>query len=136
VAGPSAGQVYKGKHGYPCKTDIAFEEAAAKDFAGILIPGGFAPDKMRQSAKVLKLVKEFDAAKKMIAFICHGGWVPISAKVLKGRKATSYIGIKDDMENAGAIWSDEAVVIDKNLISSRTPRDLPPFGKALVDFLS
>lgn len=132
VAGPKRGEVYKGKHGYPCKADLSFDQIQAGDFAGIVIPGGFAPDKLRQNPHVLEVTHALNETKKVVAFICHGGWVPISAKILKGRRATSYVGIKDDMENAGAIWSDEPCVVDNNLISSRKPVDLPQFAKALI----
>lgn len=135
VAGPLEGVVYKGKHGYPCKSDIAFDEAKAGDFEGVVIPGGYAPDRIRMVRKVLSLITEMNRQGKVIAFICHGGWVPISAGILNGRKATSYQAIKDDMENAGAIWSDEPVVVDRNLISSRKPGDLPFFAKELIGAL-
>lgn len=126
---------YDGKHGYPTPADMRIADAHSKDFAGLLIPGGFMPDKLRRDAKVLSLTREFFEQGKLVAFICHGGWIPISAKILKGRKATGSRGIKDDLENAGAIWIDEPVVVDGNLISSRTPKDLAPFAKAMVDFL-
>ncbi|MBF5059214.1 type 1 glutamine amidotransferase domain-containing protein [Candidatus Neptunochlamydia vexilliferae] len=129
-------RTYLGKHGYPSKSAITFKEMEAGEFDGVFIPGGFSPDKLRRVPEVLKLVQEMDQAEKMIAFICHGGWVPISAKILKGRAATGTVAIKDDLENAGAIWKDEPVVIDGNLISSRTPKDLPPFGKAIVEALT
>ncbi len=129
-------RTYLGKHGYPCKSDITFKEVRAGEFEGLFIPGGFAPDKLRRIPEVLKLVQEMDRAKKPIAFICHGGWVPISAKIVKGRAVTGTVAIKDDLENAGAIWKDEPVVIDGNLISSRTPVDLPLFGKAIVEALT
>ena len=135
IAGPEAKKNYMGKHGYPCKSDVSLESVHAKDFHGLLIPGGYAPDKLRRYPKVLSLTKELYEEKKMIAFICHGGWVPISAKILKGKKVTGTIAIKDDLENAGAIWKDEALVRDGNLISSRTPADLHLFAKAMVDFL-
>ena len=93
------------------------------------------PDKLRRDPEVLRLTREFFEAGKLVAFICHGGWIPISAKILKGKRATGSLGIKDDLENAGATFVDEPVVIDGNLISSRTPRDLAPFAKAMVDFL-
>ena len=92
--------------------------------------------KLRRDARVLSLTRELCAQGKLVAFICHGGWIPISAKILKGRKATGSRGIKDDLENAGAIWVDAPVVRDGNLISSRTPADLPAFGKAMVEFLT
>lgn len=136
VAGPQAIEKYRGKHGYPCQSDIAFEALKVEDFDGVVIPGGFAPDKIRQHKQVCSFVAQMDAAGKLVASICHGGWVLVSAKILKGRKATSYMGIKDDMENAGAVWSDEPVVIDQNLITSRMPTDLPPFMKAIIGFNS
>lgn len=136
VAGPEAGKVFSGKHGYPCKSDASYEDVQPDTFAGLVIPGGFAPDKLRRSDKVLDIVRKMDEAKKMIAFICHAGWVPISAKILKGRKATSVSAIKDDMENAGVSFSDAPVVVDGNLISSRTPSDLPDFCKAILKVLS
>ena len=93
------------------------------------------PDKLRRDAKVLSLTREFCEQGKLVAFICHGGWIPISAKILKGRRVTGSRGIKDDLENAGGIWVDEPAVVDGNLVSSRTPLDLAPFAKAMVDFL-
>jgi protease I len=128
-------KTYKGKYGYPAKSDLLLADARSQDFCGLLIPGGFMPDKLRRDAKVLSLTREFFEHGKLVAFICHGGWIPISAKILKGRKATGSLGIKDDLENAGAIWVDAPVVRDGNLISSRTPLDLAAFGKAMVDFL-
>lgn len=97
-----------------------------------MIPGGFAPDKLRRSSTVLDLVRAFDAASKPIAFICHAGWVPISAGILKGRKATSVDAIRDDMVNVGVEWVDDACVMDGNLISARTPADLGPWMKAVL----
>jgi protease I len=128
-------KTYKGKYGYPAKSDLLLADARSQDFCGLLIPGGFMPDKLRRDAKVLSLTREFFEHGKLVAFICHGGWIPISAKILKGRKATGSLGIKDDLENAGAIWVDAPVMRDGNLISSRTPLDLAAFGKAMVDFL-
>jgi protease I len=129
------GKTYSGKHGYPATADLLLDEARSADFVGLLIPGGFMPDKLRRDAKVLSLTREFFEQGKLVAFICHGGWIPISAKILKGRKATGSRGIKDDLENAGAIWVDEPVVVDGNLVSSRTPADLPHFARAMVQFL-
>ena len=128
-------KTYRGKHGYPAKADLLLGEARSADFCGLLIPGGFMPDKLRRDAKVLSLTREFFAQGKPVAFICHGGWIPISARILKGKRATGSLGIKDDLENAGALWVNEPVVVDGNLISSRTPLDLAVFAKALVDFL-
>jgi protease I len=123
----------RGKKGYgplPVNTTVAQVDAAA--FDALVIPGGYAPDKLRRSDNVLDLVRAFDDAQKPIAFICHAGWVPISAKIIKGRRATSVGAIRDDMINAGADWVDEATVVDGNLISARTPADLGPFMKALL----
>ncbi len=129
-------RTYTGKHGYPARSDLLLADAHSQEYSGLLVPGGFMPDKLRREAKVLALTREFFEQKKLVAFICHGGWIPISARILKGRRATGSMGIRDDLENAGAIWVDEPVVVDGNLISSRTPRDLAWFAKAMVDFLA
>ena len=126
---------FSGKHGYPAKSDCLIGDAKSADFAGLLIPGGFMPDKLRRVPDILRLTREFFEQGKLVAFICHGGWIPISAKILKGKRATGSLGIKDDLENAGAIWVDAPVVVDGNLVSSRTPKDLAPFAKAIVEFL-
>ena len=131
VAGPEK-TAYSGKNGYPCRADRTLNEVRAVDFDALVIPGGWAPDRLRRSQVVLDLVREFDAAGKPIAMICHAGWVPISARILKGRKVTGVGAIKDDLENAGAQFVDQSVVVDGNLISSRTPADLPDFCKALI----
>jgi protease I len=125
-------KTYPGKRGYPVTVDANVDEVDAARFDGLVIPGGFAPDQMRRFAKVLSLTREIYQAGKPVAFICHAGWVPISAKILKGKRATSVRAIKDDMENAGVIWEDSPVVVDGNLISSRTPADLPQFCKAII----
>ena len=129
-------KTYAGKHGYPAASDLLLKDARSEDFCALLVPGGFMPDKLRRDAKVLSLTREFYEAGKLVAFICHGGWIPISAKILRGKRVTGSLGIKDDLENAGGIWVDEPVVVDGNLISSRTPRDLAPFGEAMVGFLN
>jgi protease I len=128
-------KTYAGKHGYPAASDLLLKDARSEDFCGLLVPGGFMPDKLRRDAKVLSLTREFFAQGKLVAFICHGGWIPISAKILHGKRVTGSLGIKDDLENAGGLWVDEPVVVDGNLISSRTPRDLAQFGRAMVNFL-
>src|SRR5881396_2769905 len=125
-------RTYQGKRGYPVTVDTSVDEIDAADFDALVIPGGFAPDQLRRFDKVLQLTREIYQAGKPVAFICHAGWVPISAKILKGKRATSVRAIKDDMENAGVVWEDSAVVVDGNLISSRTPADLPQFCKALI----
>jgi protease I len=116
-------------------SDTVLSQVISESFCGLLVPGGFMPDKLRRDARVLALTREFHVQNKLVAFICHGGWIPISAGILKGRRATGSLGIKDDLENAGAHWVDEAVVEDGNLISSRTPRDLAPFAAAMVRYL-
>lgn len=136
VAGPVAGQTYQGKHSYPCRSDAAISEMQADDFDGLVVPGGFMPDKLRRDPYLLSVVRDFDQAGKLIAAICHGGWIPISAKVYKGVRVTGSPGIKDDLSNAGAIWEDASVVVDRHFISSRKPDDLPDFCRAIVKFLA
>ncbi len=133
LAGKKAGKNFKGKHGLPAKSDIAFEELNESGFDALVIPGGYAPDKLRRNSDVLAFVKRMDEAGKPIGMICHAGWVPISAGILKNRKATSVSAIKDDMINAGANWVDEEVVVDNNLVSSRTPLDLPAYMKQFIE---
>ena len=126
----------KGKHGYPIKPDILIREANPNDYNGIIIPGGTKnPDYLRRDKDVLEFVFKINEQGKLVGAICHAGWVLISAKILKGRKATSYYAIKDDMINAGTIFEDSSVVIDNNLITSRMPSDLPDFMKAVLNFL-
>lgn len=136
VAGPQAGKKYAGKHGYPCVSDAAISEMNASDFAGIVCPGGFMPDKLRRDPKVLQLVQQFHAAGKLVAAICHGGWIPISAKVYQGVRVTGSPGIKDDLINAGAIWEDSPLVVDRHFVSSRKPDDLPDFMRGILEFLA
>jgi len=136
VAGPSAGEIYKGKHGYPCKADQSINSVQEKDFDGLVIPGGFAPDQLRRDPKVLELTRQFHKSGKLVAHICHAGWIPISAGIVKGFKCTSTPGIKDDLVNAGAQWVDERVVVDRNQITSRRPDDLPDFCREIIKFLS
>ena len=128
-------RTYAGKHGYPAASDLLLKDARSEDFGGLLVPGGFMPDKLRRDPKVLSLTRDFFERGQLVAFICHGGWIPISAKILGGRRVTGLRGIKDDLENAGGVWVDAPVVVDGNLISSRTPRDLAPFAAAMVKFL-
>jgi len=134
VAGESLGP-FSGKHGYPSGADALIDDIDASEFTGLIIPGGFMPDKLRRNPKVLELTRAFDAEEKMIGMICHAGWIPISAGVMKERTVTSTPGIRDDLVNAGATWVDEAVVRDGHWISARRPPDLPAFGAALVQYL-
>ncbi len=135
TAGTEAGKIYHSKVGLPARADVAFGQLNPAELDGVVIPGGFAPDYMRRSPDCLKLVKTLFEQGKLVAFICHAGWVAASAGILKGKKATSVTSIKDDMVNAGALWQDAAVVQDGNLISSRTPADLPDFMRAVIAFL-
>jgi protease I len=136
LVGPKAKETYTGKYGVPVETDYAFSDIKADEYDAILVPGGWAPDKLRRYPEVLEMVRHMDQHRKPIGQICHAGWVLISAKVLEGRKVTSTPGIKDDMENAGATWVDEAVITDEHIVSSRRPPDLPPYAKAFADLLA
>lgn len=135
VAGPEAGVKYLGKHGYPCVSDGDIPEMEAEDFHGVICPGGWAPDKLRRDEKVLELVREFTRTNKLVAAICHGGWIPISAGVYEGVQVTGSPGIKDDLVNAGAVWEDAEVVVDRQFVSSRRPSDLPAFCAAILDLI-
>ncbi len=135
VAGPAAETTYHGKHGYPCVSDAAIADMEVADFQGLVVPGGWMPDKLRRDPAVLQLVRDFNAAEKMIAAICHGGWVPISAGVYQGVNVTGSPGIKDDLINAGAVWQDAPLVIDRHFVSSRRPDDLPQFCQGILQVL-
>jgi protease I len=126
---------YRGKYGYPCPVDGQVRDFMSDTLAGVLAPGGWAPDKLRRDPAVLKVVREVHAAGGLIATICHGPWVLISAGIVRGRRLTSTVGIRDDLTNAGATWVDAPVVEDGNIISSRVPRDLPAFGEVIVAWL-
>src|SRR5687767_12651610 len=125
-------KTYQGKRGYPLTVDTDVDRLTAAEFDGLVIPGGYAPDIMRRSQKLLQLTREIFQAGKLVAFICHAGWVPISAGIVRGRRGTSVGAIKDDLVNAGLLWEDSPVVVDGNLISSRTPADLPQFCRAII----
>lgn len=131
IAGNTAKE-HTGEHGLKAKTEAAFSELNASQLDGIVIAGGYGPDKMRKNEDCLRLVQALHEKKKIIAFICHAGWVPISACILNGKKATSTLSIRDDMINAGCQWENSPVVIDGNLISSRGPHDLPRFVRAII----
>ncbi|MEX2672095.1 MAG: type 1 glutamine amidotransferase domain-containing protein [Phycisphaeraceae bacterium] len=135
IAGPEMSTIYKGKNGYPCQSDAAIDMMIEKDFDGLVIPGGFAPDKLRRDPNVLDLTRQFHESHKLVAHICHAGWIPISAKIVQGFKLTSTPGIKDDLINAGATWVDEAVVIDRHQVTSRRPSDLPQFCQGIIEVL-
>lgn len=136
LAGEKEGEKYIGKYGVPAVSDYAFDQINPADYHVLLVPGGWAPDKLRRFPKVISIVKHFDEKKKPIGQICHAGWVLISAKILKGKKVTSTPGIKDDMENAGAEWIDAPVVVDGHLVSSQRPPDLPEYMKAFIEVIT
>jgi protease I len=136
VAGPKAGHTYVGKHGYPCTSDGSVLEMQEPDFVGLVCPGGWAPDKLRRIAEVKSLTAQFSRSGKLVAAICHGGWVPISAGIYRGVHVTGSLGIKDDLVNAGAIFEDAPVVVDRHFVSSRKPDDLPAFMAACLRALA
>lgn len=126
---------YPSKEGYPCVSEIAAAQANAGDYDALLVPGGFAPDFMRRSADVIRFANDMVDAGKVIAAICHGGWLLCSTKAYRGKKATCFMAIKDDIINAGAEYIDAECVVDGNLITSRKPDDLPAFCRAVIDAL-
>jgi deglycase len=131
VVGTGAG-VYKSKYGYPIQAAQSASDARSEDYLGVIIPGGWAPDRLRQDAGVLKLVRELFQKGRVVASICHGGWVLASAGVVRGKRVTSYQAIRDDLVHAGAEFVDQEVVRDGNLITSRKPDDLPAFCREIV----
>ena len=135
VAGPDAETVYAGKNGYPCKSDAALAEIDRSSFDGLVVPGGFMPDKLRRDELVLNIVRHFHENQKLVAAICHGGWIPISAGVYREVRVTGSLGIKDDLVNAGAQWEDASVVVDGHHVTSRKPDDLPDFCRAMIEVL-
>ncbi len=135
VIGPGNG-TFESKYGIPAKTDAGIDDVSADDFDGLVIPGGYAPDHMRRHSAMVAFVREMNEAKKTIAAICHAGWMLASADILDGRRVTSFFAITDDLVHAGADWVDEEVVADGNLITSRTPDDLPAFCRAIIGSIS
>jgi protease I len=122
-------------HGRAVTADLAAAAADVADFDAVIIPGGYSPDKMRRDKAMVGFVRGMDEAGKPVAAICHAGWMLVSAKIVKGRRATCFYSVRDDLEAAGALWSDEAVVVDGNLVTSRTPSDLPVFCAAVLDLM-
>lgn len=136
LVGAEKGKTYPSKVGYPAVADKSYDEVSAADYDGIICPGGFAPDFIRRHPKANSFVADFDKQGKLVAAICHGPWCLCSAKILKGRKCTSFFAIKDDVEHAGGIWEDAEVVVDRNLVTSRKPADLPAFMRASIAVLA
>lgn len=132
IIGSGSATQFTGKSGMPVKPDYNVQDVDPKDYDAVIIPGGFSPDYMRRVPEMVEFVQVIGEANKPVAAICHGGWMLISAKLIYGRNVTSFHSIRDDIENAGGKWVDEAVVIDENIITSRNPNDLPEFCKALL----
>ena len=135
LVAPQAGATYPSKLGYPCVSDVAASDVNGGDFEAVIIPGGWAPDFMRRDESMIRFISQCAEAKIILAAICHGGWMLCCTDALKGKRATSFVAIKHDMINAGADWVDEECVIDGNVITARTPDDLPAFCKAIIKAL-
>ena len=127
---------YKSKHGLPMKSDFGSHDIDTNDYDAVIIPGGFSPDYMRRTVSTVRFVKLMNQQNKLIAAICHGPWMMISSCDLKGRKLTGFHSVRVDIENAGATYLDQEVVVDNNFVTSRTPNDLPAFTKAIIKKLS
>jgi len=136
VVGADGARSYASKHGYPVTVDVQADQVKAVEFDAVVVPGGYAPDMMRRHPAMVALVREAAQQGKVVAAICHAGWMLVSAGILKGRKATSFFSIKDDLVAAGADWVDAEVVVDGGLITSRNPNDLPAFCRAIVAALA
>ena len=132
VVGTGTASTYRGKYGIPVEVDRKASEVTPDDFDAVVIPGGYAPDKMRLHSEMVSLVRDMFNKGKVVASICHAGWMLVSAGILHGKRATSYVAIKDDMMNAGAKWEDSELVRDGNLITSRKPDDLPAFCRTII----
>ena len=135
IVGPKAGEFYLSKHGYPAKSDASAADVKAADFDAIVVPGGYSPDHMRRHPAMVQLVTEGIKLGKVVAAICHGPWMLCSTRQIKGRKITGFYSIRDDVENAGGVWQDAACVRDGNLVTSRTPDDLPAFMQGIFEAL-
>lgn len=136
LVGSGSSRTYTSKHGYPVEVQKEAKEIDVSQYDGVVIPGGYAPDIMRRYPEMVRIVREANEKGKMIAAICHAGWMLVSAGILKGRKATCFISVKDDLVYAGAQYVDAEVVRDGNLVTSRTPNDLPAFCRTMVDVLA
>ncbi len=136
VVGSGSADTYKSKVGLPVKVDTTAGNISIADYDGVVIPGGYAPDHMRRYPAMVALVKGFAEAGKLVAAICHAGWMLVSADIIRGRTVTSFFSIKDDLVNAGGNWVDKDVVVDGCLVTSRTPDDLPAFMRAIIGVLA
>jgi protease I len=135
VVGTGSAATYASKHGYEVTVDVEAGQVSAAEFDAVIIPGGYAPDLMRRYPDMVKLVRDVFQQGKVVAAICHAGWMLASADVVRGKKATCFFAIKDDLVNAGATYVDAEVVRDGNLITSRTPSDLPAFCRTIIEAL-
>lgn len=135
LIGAKKNETYKSKHGAPAVSHLASKDVSSHDYTAVIIPGGYSPDHMRRSKETIEFVKQMDSQNKLIASICHGPWMMASCCNLKNRTITGFYSIKDDLVNAGANYVDEEVVVDGNFITSRTPKDLPAFLKAILKAL-
>ncbi len=134
--GAEKGKACKGKNGLPATAEAGIQAVAARDFDAVVIPGGYSPDRMRRHPAMVELVRSMGKAGKVVAAICHGGWMLASADLLRDKRATGFFSIKDDMVNAGARWEDREVVADGSLVTSRQPADLPAFCRTIIEKLS
>lgn len=135
IVGPKADETYKSKEGYPAKADKSADEVSADEIDAVIVPGGYAPDRMRRHQSMVKLVREAFEKGKIVAAICHGGWMLAEADIVRGRTVTSFFAIKTDLVNAGANWIDQEVARDGNIITSRVPKDLPAFMRTVIEAL-
>ena len=136
IVGPKAGESYASKHGYPARADVAASDVRASDFDAVIIPGGYSPDHMRRHQAMIALVAEAGRLGKVLAAICHGPWMLCSTPALRGKRVTGFYSIRDDVENAGGLWEDAACVRDGNIVTSRTPDDLPAFMQGIFAALN
>ena len=135
LIGTGSKDTYGSKEGYPAEVDASINDVDPGDFDGVIIPGGFAPDILRRYERVIQFVKKIHDDGKVVAAICHGGWLLVSADIVRGRKATCFFAIKDDLVAAGADYVDEEVTVDGNIITSRKPEDLPAFMGEIIEKL-
>ena len=137
VIGTKGGEIYRSKSGgLTAESQVGAKEISADQLAALLVPGGWAPDKLRRDPNILQLVREMNARGKILGFICHAGWVAASAEICKGKRVTGSIGIKDDMQNAGATWVDQPAFREGNLVMGRVVADIPDYCRELIAALS
>ncbi len=136
VVGPGPARIHTSKHNYEVEVDLLADKVQAADFDALIIPGGYAPDRMRRHPAMVNLVRQMAQANKIVAAICHAGWMLASADVIRGKNVTGFYAIKDDLVHAGANYRDEEVVVDGKLITSRKPADLPAFCRAIIKGLT